>query len=337
MADTAIKSEEEKKEFFDPPDVLNKKVEQLAEMIMTSDRVVAFTGAGISTASGIPDYRSGFNTVLETGPGCWESAANRKKYENQSNKKAADYKTLRTGIQKAYPSKTHMALVELANRGHLKYLISQNIDGLHRKSGFDPRLMAELHGNTNLEICCKCGKEYMRDFAVRTAKTNKEHKTGRKCDDPNCGGDLKDSIINFGEPLIGSIMDGAYSESAKADCHICMGSSMRVSPANLLPIETKSNGGEFIIINLQKTPLDKSAMMCIYGKCDEVIEMLMEKLEYKIPTWKFNRTLKLEMTKDDSTIKLMGVDDHRNYFHCFPKILVTCEGTSDITYPNNTQ
>lgn len=77
MANTAIESEEEKKEYFDEPAVLDEKITMLAEMILTSEHFVAFTGAGISTACGIPDYRSGFNTVLETGPGCWETAANK--------------------------------------------------------------------------------------------------------------------------------------------------------------------------------------------------------------------------------------------------------------------
>ena len=77
MADTAIKSEEEKKEYFDPPEVLDTKITMLAEMILSSSHMTAFTGAGISTACGIPDYRSGYNTVLETGPGCWETLANK--------------------------------------------------------------------------------------------------------------------------------------------------------------------------------------------------------------------------------------------------------------------
>jgi NAD-dependent SIR2 family protein deacetylase len=77
-------------------------------------------------------------------------------------------------------------------------LISQNVDGLHRRSGFPPELLAEVHGNTNLEYCKKCGKQYMRDYRVRTAQKVHEHKTGRKC---VCGKDLYDSIINFGENL----------------------------------------------------------------------------------------------------------------------------------------
>lgn len=89
MAQTAHKSEEEKKEYFDDPVMLDEKITMLAEMVLTSAHFVAFTGAGISTACGIPDYRSGFGTVLETGPGCWETAANKKKYTEEKGKRAA--------------------------------------------------------------------------------------------------------------------------------------------------------------------------------------------------------------------------------------------------------
>ena len=89
MAQTAHRTEEEKKEYFDSPEVLDEKVTQLAEMILTSEHFVAFTGAGISTSSGIPDYRSGFDTVLKTGPGAWESLANKRKFEESAKKAAA--------------------------------------------------------------------------------------------------------------------------------------------------------------------------------------------------------------------------------------------------------
>ena len=94
-----------------------------------------------------------------------------------------------------------MALVELTEKKHLKYIVSQNVDGLHRKSGIPPENISELHGNTNLELCMDCGREHMRDMRVRNAQSVKEHKTGRKCDTPDCNGDLKDTIINFGESL----------------------------------------------------------------------------------------------------------------------------------------
>jgi len=101
MADTAIKTEEEKKEYFDEPAVLEEKVNMLVDLILNSQHFVAFTGAGISTASGIPDYRSGFDTVLETGPGCWETLANKRKYEEKQKGKAGA-----VGAQKAPAKET---------------------------------------------------------------------------------------------------------------------------------------------------------------------------------------------------------------------------------------
>jgi NAD-dependent SIR2 family protein deacetylase len=104
MADTAIKTEEEKKEYFDTPEELDRKCDLLAQWIRSSDHFVAFTGAGISTAAGIPDFRSGYDTVLETGPGAWEKAALKAKVEK---------KVISKPIQKALPTSTHMAFVAL--------------------------------------------------------------------------------------------------------------------------------------------------------------------------------------------------------------------------------
>lgn len=130
MASTAITEDEDKREYFDSPEELETKIDELAMMIGSSEHFIAFTGAGISTSAGIADYRSGMDTVLETGPGCWELAANKgKKSAGKSKAK------LRTSIAKACPTKTHMAYVGLLEAGFLKFMISQNVDGLHRKSG----------------------------------------------------------------------------------------------------------------------------------------------------------------------------------------------------------
>ena len=129
MVSTAISSEEEKKEYFDSPEELDEKTTILAQWIRESKMTVAFTGAGISTATGIPDYRSGFNTVLETGPGCWEKAAMREKWKKDATKAGkalpnAMKVSFDTTIQMARPSLTHMALVELQNRKKLQYVVS---------------------------------------------------------------------------------------------------------------------------------------------------------------------------------------------------------------------
>lgn len=296
MADTAIKDEEEKKEYFDSPDVLDKKIDQLANLVLKAKHFIAFTGAGISTSAGIPDYRSGINTVLPTGPGCWE-----KKAQHIKSQKAK----LRTSMQSAIPTPTHMALNELCSSGYLKFLISQNVDGLHRRSGFPGKYMSELHGNTNLEYCKKCGKEYLRDFRCRTAAKVHDHETGRKC---HCGGKLCDSIINFGENLRAKDIDAGFEHSEMADLCLAMGSSLRVTPAADMPaVVGKKKDASLVIVNLQKTPLDSLAAIKINALCDKVMEMLCEKLKLKIPEFVLQRQVRV-LKSSKQTISVQGID-----------------------------
>ncbi len=188
-----------------------------------------------------------------------------------------------------------MALLELQNKNLLKFLISQNTDGLHRRSGFPPEKLAELHGNTNLEICNKCSKNYLRDYRVRTAQKVHEHKTGRKC---QCGGDLEDSIINFGENLPEKAMNEGFAHSYEADLCLCMGSSLRVTPAANMPEivgKNKKNKKNLVIVNLQKTPLDNLATMVIHAFTDTVMEKLMEKLKIQIPAFILQRYVEISL------------------------------------------
>ena len=176
-----------------------------------------------------------------------------------------------------------MALKELMDKGILKTVISQNVDGLHRKSGIPSGQIYELHGNTNHEVCQKCGKDYMRDFRVREAQKNFDHKTSRICDNNQCKGSLHDSIINFGEALNPKIIQGAWDSGIQSDFMLCLGSSMRVAPANQIPINMTWNGGKFVVVNLQKTPIDDFAEIVIHARIQTVMTKLMEKLEMPIP------------------------------------------------------
>jgi len=215
MASTALQTDEEKKEYFDSPQELDRKVTELAQLVLGARHMTAFTGAGISTSTGIRDFRSGYNTVLATGPGCWETQANQQKYAAAMKEGKpiaagsaaaagapnAPTKTVRSEVRSAYPSATHMAMVDLMERDHLKFIVSQNCDGLHLKSGIPACNIAELHGNTNVEYCEDCGQNYRRDEAVRAANRRKDHRTGRRCERHDCNGYLKDSGIAFGENL----------------------------------------------------------------------------------------------------------------------------------------
>ncbi|RVX14708.1 NAD-dependent protein deacetylase SRT1 [Vitis vinifera] len=150
-------------------------IERLAVMIRKSKHLVVFTGAGISTSCGIPDFR---------GPkGIWTL---------QREGKALPQASL--PFHRAMPSMTHMALVELEKAGFLKFVISQNIDGLHLRSGIPRDKLAELHGNSFMEICSSCGIEYLRDFEVETIGLKE---TSRRCSNVDCGAKLRDTVLDW--------------------------------------------------------------------------------------------------------------------------------------------
>jgi len=162
-------------EIFDPPELVQNKIEELAVMMQKSKHLVVFTGAGISTSSGIPDFR---------GPkGVWTLQRAGKGIPNAS-----------LPFHRAVPSLTHMALVELERAGILKFIISQNVDSLHLRSGFPRAKLSELHGNSFKEICPCCKTEYLRDFEIETIGLKD---TPRRCSDKNCGARLKDTVLDW--------------------------------------------------------------------------------------------------------------------------------------------
>jgi len=262
----------------DSDDDLLLKVHSLADLLSDSKRLAIFTGAGISTSAKIPDFR---------GPkGVWTLKAKGEQAEGIK-------------LDSAVPTTCHMTLLALKHYFEQKdggscYLISQNIDGLHRRSGFAANEISELHGNSFKEDCWQCGNEYLRVFDAaeesgRGGQNCEEclarvpkfcHCTPRKCD---CGGVLKDSIIHFGEDLPKEALQKAIDESKKADVCLVLGSSLTVSPANELPKNTKNNGGKLVIVNLQDTPLDRKCDLRIYAKTDKLCSLLADLLSLQVP------------------------------------------------------
>ncbi|XP_031744759.1 uncharacterized protein LOC101212255 isoform X6 [Cucumis sativus] len=281
-------------EHFDPPHVLEEKIERLTMMIQKSKHLVVFTGAGISTSCGIPDFR---------GPkGIWTL---------QREGKALPEASL--PFHRAMPSITHMALVELEKAGILKFIISQlvvnqldevwtedgrfldgnkeigggvlfdfcaNIDGLHLRSGIPREKLAELHGNSFMETCPSCGAEYLRDFEVETIGLKD---TSRRCSDANCGAKLRDTVLDWEDALPPKEMNPAERHCRMADIVLCLGTSLQITPACNLPLKSLRGGGKIIIVNLQKTPKDKKASLVIHGRVDKVIAGVMEILNMQIP------------------------------------------------------
>eukprot|EP01084_Bolivina_argentea_P117502 208671_1 len=338
MARTAL-TEAECKEYFDNPELLKQKIKKLATLVKKSKHFVAFTGAGISTSAGIADYRSGVNTVLDTGAGAW---AKRAALQQGQTVKAAKR---RVSSLHAYPTPSHMALVQLIKHGYLKYLISQNTDGLHRRSGIPPNKLSELHGNGKLERCSKCNKDYLRDY--RCSKTRKQgkqlsdkekvgryrHRTGRICTVDGCNGNLEDTIVSFGESLPFDPLAFAQQNSDKADLYLSLGSSLGVTPARDMPAaigkkwkkEAKKNKNpnemtkhNLVIVNLQKTPLHPKCSLPIFAKIDDVMVGLMEELNLEIPQWNLNRYIRL-ICKENKLF-VCGVDSDGTPFQVFKKL-----------------
>uniref|UniRef100_A0A8C5M4J1 NAD-dependent protein deacylase sirtuin-6 n=1 Tax=Leptobrachium leishanense TaxID=445787 RepID=A0A8C5M4J1_9ANUR len=255
-------------EVFDPPEELVRKAMELADMIRNAKYVVFHTGAGISTSCGIPDFR---------GPkGVWTM-------EEKGLSPKFD-----TTFENAHPSPTHMALLQLQKVGLLKFLISQNVDGLHVRSGFPREHLAELHGDMFVEECTKCGKQYVRDCVVGTMGLKP---TGRLCDVPKvrglraCRGKLTDTILDWEDSLPDRDLNMADEACRKADLSITLGTSLQIKPSGNLPLLTKRNGGKLVIVNLQPTKHDRQADLLIHGYVDEVMEQLMQHLDLKIPKW----------------------------------------------------
>ncbi|KAJ1702413.1 hypothetical protein LUZ63_002192 [Rhynchospora breviuscula] len=248
-------------EIFDSPRALDSKIEELAVMILRSKHLVAFTGAGISTSSGIPDFRGpkGVWTLQQAGKGIPDASL---------------------PFHRAMPSLTHMALVELERAGVLKFVISQNVDSLHLRSGIPREKLAELHGNSFMEVCSSCGKEYLRDFEIETIGLKE---TRRRCADNSCLAKLTDTVLDWEDALPAKEMDLAQNHCSAADMVLCLGTSLQITPACNFPFRCLKNGGRVVIVNLQSTPKDKKASLVIHGLVDKVMEAVMHILNYRIP------------------------------------------------------
>nr|XP_046263253.1 NAD-dependent protein deacetylase sirtuin-6 [Scatophagus argus] len=255
-------------EVFDSPEEIKAKVEILAQLIKESQYFVVHSGAGISTSAGIPDFR---------GPkGVWT-------LEEKGQTPHFD-----TTFEDARPSFTHLALLGLQRAGYLKYLISQNVDGLHVRSGFPRDMLSELHGNMFVEECEKCGRQYVREKVIGVMGLKP---TGRHCEVVRsrglraCRGKLISTILDWEDALPDRDLNKADEASRRADLALTLGTSLQIKPSGDLPLLTKRKGGKVAIVNLQPTKHDKHAYLRMHGYVDDVMKQLMELLGVDIPKW----------------------------------------------------
>ncbi len=231
------------------------KVDDLARMIADARRIVAFTGAGISTESGIPDFRSPGGIWTKFKPIEFSDfiASADARRESWRRKFASD-----AVMKAATPNAGHRALARLVEQGRMFAVITQNIDGLHQASGIPDDKVIELHGNATYASCLDCGERYTLDW-VREIFSLDERLP--KC--TACGGMIKTAIISFGQSMPEDEMERAREVALEADLCITIGSSLVVYPAAGFPIMAKRNGARYVILNRDPTDQDPIADLVI--------------------------------------------------------------------------
>lgn len=224
---------------------LGKRIQILAQWLYESRYPVFFTGAGISTESGIPDFR---------GPdGVWTR-----------RDRGLAPRPMTSPWDSVEPNKGHMAIAELQNLGKLKFLISQNVDNLHLKSGIRDELLAELHGNMTKLRCKRCGKT----IDGSKARTNCQ-----------CGGPLVSSVVDFGQALPERDLRLSFDHSRKSDLFVVAGSSLVVTPAADMPSEALRSGAKLVIINKGETPFDAHANLRFSEKIGDVLPRAVKRVK----------------------------------------------------------
>ncbi len=256
---------------------MDSEIENLAALIRRSQNIAVFSGAGISTESGIPDFR---------GPGgVWEkfdpnefhidrflaSEESRRRYWQRSTHFYGE-------IAAARPNAAHRALVELEKMGRLAAVITQNVDGLHQIAGTSPELVIELHGTSRFVDCMSCGDRHVReDFQERVSAE------GQAPDCEKCGGLMKPATVSFGQQLPPEALERAAQATAACDLFLVVGSSLVVYPAAGFPLMAVQNGTPLAIINHQETPHDKYASVTVQESAGEVLPPIVEALGAEAP------------------------------------------------------
>lgn len=237
-------------------------------LVRKAERGVAFTGAGISTESGIPDYR---------GPqGVWNTETP-VYYQDFMASREARVRAWQRGVRMfhrcgaAQPNDGHLIITELQRRGHITTVITQNIDGLHLDAG--NLNVIELHGTNRYAACQHCGKEWPTPAIVERVEKGED---APECD--TCGGPIKARTISFGQGMPEKEMRLATEATLKADLYISIGSSLVVEPAASFPVLAKQSGASLVIVNAQPTPLDDIADLVIREPIGETMRKLLRQL-----------------------------------------------------------
>jgi NAD-dependent deacetylase len=238
-------------------------IEGLRHLLDTSDVVLPFTGAGISTECGIPDFRSPGGLWSRNQPIPFEEFISSQDRRDESWRRRF---AMQDEFAHAQPGRGHHAVASLYRAGKAPGVITQNIDNLHQLSGIAPQDVVELHGNTTYATCLRCSMRYEVDWVRQRFEGS-----GGRAPDCECGGYIKTATISFGQAMPEAAMRRATDLTLTCDLFLAIGSSLVVWPAAGFPVRAKQNGARVVIINREPTDLDDIADLVIHDDIGTVL------------------------------------------------------------------
>lgn len=249
--------------------------EALAARWREAERVVVLTGAGVSTASGVPDFRSpGGRWERYTPVPIQDFLASEEKRAEYWRYKGETWQVTR----RAEPNAAHRALAELARAGRLELLVTQNVDGLHERSGVPEERLIRIHGTDAHVVCAACGRREPREGAQRAWEAGE---AVPRCE---CGGAWKPATISFGQSLVAEDLERAFREAARCDLFVALGTSLVVGPVNGMFGEAQGAGATTAIVTASETPFDAHAAIRIAEPVESVMEAVARRVLGRAPS-----------------------------------------------------
>ena len=241
--------------------------ERLLEMVRQAGRIVAFTGAGISTECGIPDFRSPGGIWTRYKPIEFQTFISSPEMRREA---LTRYLKIREAVGDVKPGRGHRALARLAGQGRLAHVITQNIDGLHQASGLPAEQVIELHGNGTYAHCLECGRRHELDWIAEELERNPG---APAC--VGCGGMVKTATVSFGQAMPEEAMRRAHAAARDCDLFLAIGSSLVVYPAASFPVVARRAGATLAILNREPTDLDEHADLVVNADIGDTLEPLL--------------------------------------------------------------
>ena len=244
-------------------------LQRLAGLVARARSAVVFTGAGISTESGIPDFRSPTGIWAQYRPIDFGDFVSSEEMRREAWRRRFGAASV---LDAAQPNRGHVAIAELVRTGRVQTVVTQNVDGLHQASGLPEERVVELHGSTRYARCLDCEQRHEL-AAVREVF---EHSgAAPRCD---CGGLLKTATISFGQPMPAEPMRRAEAATLACDLFLALGSSLVVFPAAGFPALAKRHGARLVVVNREPTDLDRLADLAIHAELGPLLEALVARL-----------------------------------------------------------